>query len=117
MGLVIINIVVSACVIAFAAWLSRQFPGTAGFIVAFPLATMLVLPLAYLQHGDGGNTILMAKSIFVAVPITLTFFVPFLLSDRLGLTFWQAYALGCMALVLGYFIHRVAVRIFWLSGT
>lgn len=117
MGLVILNVVVSACVIAFAAWLSRQFPGTAGFIVALPLATMLVLPLAYLQHGDGGSTILMAKSIFVAVPITLAFFIPFLLSDRLGLTFWQAYALGCLALVLGYFVHRVVVRIFWLSGT
>ena len=116
-GLVVINIVVSACVIAFAAWLSRQFPGTAGFIVALPLATMLVLPLAYFQHGDGGNTILMAKSIFVAVPITLAFFIPFLLSGRFGLTFWQAYAYGCLALVLGYFIHRVVVRAFWVSGT
>jgi hypothetical protein len=78
---------------------------------------MLVLPLAYLQHGDGENTILMARSIFVAVPITLVFFIPFLLSGRLGLTFWQAYAFGCLALVLGYFVHRAVVRIFWLSGT
>jgi hypothetical protein len=116
-GLVILNIVVSACIIAFAAWLSRQFPGTAGFIIALPLATMLVLPLAYIQHGDGENTVLMARSIFVAVPITLAFFIPFLLSGRLGLTFWQAYAFGCVALVLGYFIHRAVIRIFWLSGT
>lgn len=117
MGFVILNIIVSACVIAFAAWLSRQFPGIAGFIVALPLATMLVLPLAYIQHGGSGNTILMAKSIFIAVPITLAFFVPFLLSGRLGLTFWQAYALGCVALVLGYFVHRVVIRIFWISST
>jgi hypothetical protein len=107
---------VSACVIAFAALLSRQFPGTAGFIVALPLATMLVLPLSHLQHGDGENTILMAKSIFVAVPITLAFFIPFLLSGRLRFTFWQAYAFGCLALVLGYFAHRAVVHIFWLSG-
>jgi len=65
-GLVILDVVVSECVVAFAAWLSRQFPGTAGFIVAHPLATMLVLPMAYLRHGDDGSTILMAKSILVA---------------------------------------------------
>lgn len=117
MGLVVLNLIVSACVIAFAAWLSRQYPGTAGFIVALPLATMLVLPLAYIQHGDGENTILMAKSIFVAVPITLAFFIPFLLSGRFGLSFWQAYSLGCLALVAGYFVHRVVVRAFWLSGS
>lgn len=117
MGLVILNIVVSAGVISFAAWLSRQFPGTAGFIVALPLATMLVLPLSQLQHGDSENTIFMAKSIFIAVPVTMAFFIPFLLSGRLGLTFWQAYAFGCVALVLGYFIHRAVIRVFWLSGT
>ena len=78
---------------------------------------MLVLPLAHFQHGDGENTFLMAKSIFVAVPITLAFFVPFLLSGRLGLTFWQAYAFGCLALVLGYFVHRAVFRFFQLSGT
>lgn len=117
MVFVILNILVSACVIAFAAWLSRQFPEIAGFIVALPLATMLVLPLSQLQHGGGENTILMAKSIFVAVPITLAFFIPFLLSGRFGLSFWQAYAFGCVALVLGYFVHGAVVRMFWHSGT
>ena len=112
----IFNILVSACVIGFAAWLYGRFPGIAGFIVALPLATMLVLPLSQLQHGDSENTITLAKSIFVALPITLTFFLPFLVSDRLGLSFWQAYALGCLALLFGYFVHR-AVRIFWLTGT
>ena len=116
MGLMVLNVVVSASVIAFAAWLSRQFPATAGFLVALPLATMLVLPLSQLQHGNSENTILMAKSIFIAVPVTMAFFIPFLLSGRLGLTFWQAYAFGCLALVLGYFIHRGIVRLIWLPG-
>jgi hypothetical protein len=117
MGIVILNIIVSACVIGFASWLSGRFPGTAGFIVALPLATMLVLPLSQLQHGEGESTILVAKSIFLALPVTLTFFIPFLLSGRLKLSFWQAYALGCLALVLGYFVHRIAIRVFWLPST
>ena len=117
MGIVIVNIIVSACVIGFAAWLSGRFPDTAGFIVALPLATMLVLPLSQLQHGDGENTILLAKSIFAAVPIALVFFVPLLLSGKMGLSFWQAYALGCLALILGYFAHRAIISTFWLSST
>jgi len=42
----VLNTLVSALVIGVAAWMSRRYPGTAGFIVALPLATMLVLPLA-----------------------------------------------------------------------
>ena len=53
---------------------------------------------------------LLAKSIFIAIPISMTFFLPFLLSDRLSLSFWQAYALGCLALPVGYFVHRVVAR-------
>jgi len=116
-GIVILNIIISACVIAFAAWLSGRLPGIAGFIVALPLATMLLLPMSQLQHGESENTILLAKSIFAAVPITLVFFVPFLLSGRLGLSFWQAYGLGCLALILGYSVHRAIIHFFWLPTT
>ena len=52
----------------------------------------------------------LAQSIFVAIPISLTFFLPFLLSGRLGLSFWQAYGLGCLALPVGYFVHRAVAR-------
>ena len=118
MSIAIFNIIVSASVIAFVSWLSGRFPGTAGFIIALPIATMLVLPLSHLQHGgECENTILLAKSIFVAVPVTLAFFVPFLLSGKLGLSFWHAYAFGCLALVLGFFAHRAIIGAAWLSGS
>jgi hypothetical protein len=105
-----LNVVVSATVIGFASWLSGRFPTSAGFIVALPLATMLVLPMSYLEHGSAESSILMARSIFVAIPVSLAFFLPFLLAGRLGLTFWQAYALGCTALPLGFFLHRALMR-------
>lgn len=104
------NLVISALVISFASWLSGRFPAVAGFVVALPLATMLVLPLSYQEHGSSDSTLLFAKSIFVAIPISLTFFVPFLLSNRLGLSFWQAYALGCAALPIGFFVHRFVTK-------
>ena len=105
------NVLVSAAVISFASWLSSRLPSTAGFIVALPLATMLVLPLSFREHGSAETSILLAKSIFVAIPISLGFFLPFLLSHRFSLSFWQAYVFGCLALPVGFFIHRAATRI------
>ena len=101
-----INFLVSALVISFASWLSGRLPATAGFVVALPLATMLVLPLAYLEHGDTQSSMILARSIFIAIPVSLCFFLPFLFAERLGLSFWQAYGLGCLALPVGFVLHR-----------
>ena len=106
--LIILNTLVSALVIGVAAWLSRRYPSGAGFLVALPLATMLVLPMAYLQHRDLATVFQLARGILVALPITLLFFVPFLVRDRLS--FWGAYALGCALLPIGYFAHRAIMR-------
>lgn len=105
-----LNVVVSAVVISFASWLSGRLPAAAGFIVALPLATMLVLPLSYREHASPEASILLAQSIFLAIPISLGFFLPFLVSGRLGLSFWQAYGLGCLALPVGFFVHRAVTR-------
>jgi len=106
--LIVLNTLVSAVVIGVAAWLSRRYPVTAGFVIALPLATLLVLPLAYLQHRDADSAFQMARSILVALPITLLFFIPFLMRERFS--FWGAYALGCALLPVGYFVHRGIMR-------
>ena len=107
------NLVVSALVISTAAWLSRRSPTLAGFIVAMPLASLLVLPLSYREHGDLQASMVLAKSIFVAIPVSLTFFLPFLFAGRLGLSFWQAYGLGVLALPVGFVVHRLVTRAFF----
>jgi hypothetical protein len=107
--LIVLNTLVSAIIIGVAAWLSRRYPVAAGFLIALPLATMLALPLAYLQHRDAGSAFQMARSILAALPITLLFFVPFLMRERFS--FWGAYALGCALLPVGYFVHRAIMRV------
>ena len=107
----LLNVLVSSVVISLAAWLSHRFPVSAGFLVALPLASMLVLPLSYFEHGSQQSTIELARSIFIAIPVSLAFFIPFLLSGWLNLSFWQAYALGCTVLPLGFLVHRVVARL------
>ena len=79
----------------------------AGFIIALPLISLIAVLLSYLEFKDTTSSIKFARSIFYAVPITLLFFVPFLLADRFKLTFWSSYIMGLVLLVIGYFIHRL----------
>lgn len=109
--LFVLNVLITACVVSFVSWLSGRSPTLAGFIVALPLATLIVLPLSYREHADAAASIELARSIFVAIPVSLMFFLPFLFSERLGLSFWQAYAIGCAALPVGFFVHRMVTRV------
>lgn len=110
----LLNILLSAGIITGAAWLAKRNPSLAGFIIALPLATLITLPLAHFQSSDPVNSVAFAKSIFVAVPISLLFFVPFLLSDKLKLDFWVCYGVGLVLLAAGYFVHRYVTN--WLSA-
>lgn len=102
----------AAAIIAFTSWLAGKRPDLAGFIVALPLTTLLALLFSYSEYKDSSASVTFAKSIFVGVPISLLFFVPFLLADKLQLAFWQCYLLGIILLVLGYIIHRQIIE--WL---
>ena len=96
----------SALIIAFASWLSGKKPELAGFIVALPTVTLLALAFSHLEYKDTENAVVFAKSIFAAIPLTLLFFVPFLLADKIPFGFWGLYATGLSLLVVGYFAHR-----------
>ena len=105
------NMLLAASVVSITSWLSRRFPIVAGFVVALPLNSLLVLPLSYVQNGDAGNTMVLAKSIFSAVPVTMAFFLPFLFAGKLGLSFWQAYGLACVTICVGFFAHRAVAQL------
>ena len=107
---IILNAIFSATVISFVAWLSGQAPRLAGFIIALPLTNLLVLPLSYFQHGSAEISVDLAKSIYIAVPVSLVFFLPFLLSRTCKMTFWHAYGFGFLFLFLGYHAHRMFLK-------
>jgi len=108
--LIILNIAISSVVISLCAWLAEKRPDLAGFIVSLPLSTLLVLALGQLQGGDPTKGVALAKSIFIAVPSTLLFFVPFLFSEKLKIPFWVCYSSGMALLVVAFFIHRFVFK-------
>ena len=71
-------------IIALASWLSGKKPELAGFIIALPLTSIIVLAFSYAEHKNIETSITFAKSIAIGVPISYLFFIPFFLNKQLA---------------------------------
>ncbi len=109
MSLALAKIFITAVVISFCSWLSGKRPEIAGFIVALPIATLIVLAFSYVEWENPATTIRFAKSILVGIPFSLLFFIPFLLAEKFNISFWECYGLGLLLLIVGFFVHRAAI--------
>ena len=105
------KILIAGILISFSAWLADRKPILAGFVVALPLTTILALSLNYLEFGDLEKSRKFALAIAVAVPLSLTFFVPFLLAKKLQWPFWSLMASGLVFLTLSFFVHQWLFRL------
>ena len=106
MPIFILKLLTSATLISFVSTLASKRPILAGYLTALPLTSMLALSFMYLETKDNVGATLYAKSIFVAVPLSLLFFVPFLLQAKTALPFLANFVLGIGLLWLGYFLHQ-----------
>ncbi len=111
MWLAIGKTIVAAVLISFVSWLSGKKTGLAGFLTALPLTTLLALAFSHMEWGDAKQSVEYAKSVFVAIPVSLLFFVPFLLAQKFNLSFWACYSSGIVLLGVGYFVHKFVTKI------
>lgn len=102
--------IVAAIIISFVSWLSGKKTGLAGFLTALPLTTLLALAFSHMEWGNAEQSVEYAKSVFVAIPVTLLFFLPFLLAQKFNLGFWSCYISGIGLLGVGYFIHGFVTK-------
>ncbi len=110
MAFVIGKTVFAAVIISFVSWLSGKKTGIAGFLTALPLTTLLALAFSHVEFADTKQSVDYAKSIFVAIPVSLLFFVPFLLAEKFNLGFWSCYLSGIFLLWVGYYLHSFIIK-------
>ena len=106
----IVKALASGAIIAFAGWLAGKRPVLAGFIIALPLMSMLAILFSYLEYKDMGKINQFALSILVAVPLSLFFFVPFLLNKWLKLNFTATYSLAIGCVLAAYALHSLIFK-------
>ena len=104
------KIVISGILIAYTSWLAGRKPFLAGFIVALPLTSMLSILFSYLEYRNLEKMNQFAVSVLVAVPLSLAFFIPFLLNKWLKMNFILTYASAVGCLVVAYFIHHAVFK-------
>lgn len=102
----IAKVIISAIVISFVSWLSGKKTSLAGFLTALPLTTLLALVFSQVEFKNPEQTVEYAKSIFFAIPVSTSFFLPFVFASKFQLSFWACYLLGVLFLITGYFIHQ-----------
>ncbi|MBN22975.1 MAG: hypothetical protein CL678_16945 [Bdellovibrionaceae bacterium] len=106
----VIKVIASALLIALVSHLSHKKTALAGFLTALPITSLLALGFSQIQWSDSQQSVEYAKSIFAAIPLSLLFFLPFLLAQKLNLSFWTCYGLGIGALGVGYWIHQIVLK-------
>lgn len=106
----LLKVLISAILIAFVSWLAGRQTILAGFMIALPVVSMLAILFSYIEYRDMEKINQFAVSILVAVPLSLTFFIPFLLNKWLKMSFLPTYFLGIAFLTLTYFIHQLVFK-------
>ncbi len=101
---------ISAAIIAFAAWLAGRKPILAGFVIALPIMSMLAILFSYLEYRDMQKLNQFATSIVVAVPLSLAFFIPFLLNRWLKWGFLPTYLSAISCVALAYLLHHLFLK-------
>jgi hypothetical protein len=103
--MMMLKFIISGFLIAFASWLSGRKPILAGFIISLPLMSMLAILFSYLEYRDMSRVNEFAASIIVAVPLSLLFFVPFLLNRWFKMNFLMTFGTGLLLVIGAFLIH------------
>ena len=106
----VLKIVLSSVILVTASWLAGKNPVLAGFIIALPLMSMLSILFSYFQYRDMEKINEFANSILLAVPLSLTFFIPFVLNKWLKMGFTLTFSLAIACLAAAYFFHNLIFK-------
>lgn len=112
MLIAILKVLAAAILVSFVSWLSGRKTTLAGFLTALPLTTLLALAFSHAEYGNTAQSIKYAKSIFTAIPISLLFFIPFLVAQKFNWGFTTCYLFGISLLATGYFAHSYLSKLF-----
>jgi hypothetical protein len=99
-GLFVVKLVVSALVIALASEIAKRDSFWGALLVALPLTSILAISWLYAETRDNTLVTRFARDIFLLVPGSLLFFLPFLLETKTRLGFLPNLISGLVLLVL-----------------
>ena len=79
--------IISAAVIVAVAEVAGRYPRLGALLLSLPLVSMLAFIMLWTKEGEVAPIAQLARETLVFVPLGLIFFIPFALSNRIGLSF------------------------------
>ena len=110
----ILKTVFAGLIIAFASWLAGRNPFAAGMIVALPLLSIMSILFSYAEYRDMEKINQFAVSILISVPLSLTFFIPFIANRWLKMNFGLTFLFAFVSLALAYSFQILFLKP-WIS--
>lgn len=99
-ALFVVKVMVSALVIAAATEVAKRYPFWGAVIIALPLTSILAMSWLYAETRDNALLTQFAKDVFVIVPVSLVFFLPFWLEKKTQFGFIVNLLLGLVLLAV-----------------
>lgn len=108
-ALFLAKVLVSAAIIGVATEVAKRYPFWGAVIVALPLTSILAMSWLYLDTRNNELLAQFARDILVLLPVSLLFFLPFLIEKRTGAGFMVNMIVGLALLALGVWLLRRTV--------
>lgn len=103
----IVKVVVAALIIGLAAEVAKRNVFWGAILIALPLTSILAMSWLYADTRDNALLTQFARDIFMIVPVSLVFFVPFLLETRTHFGFVPNMGMGLVLLAVSvWLLHR-----------
>ncbi|OGI50552.1 MAG: hypothetical protein A3E57_02005 [Candidatus Muproteobacteria bacterium RIFCSPHIGHO2_12_FULL_60_33] len=100
------KVLISAVIIGVATEVAKRYPFWGAVIIALPLTSILAMGWLYAETSDNVLVTKFARDIFLVVPVSLVFFVPFLLETRTRLGFVSNMLIGLALLAVSVWLLR-----------
>ncbi|GAB5444673.1 MAG: hypothetical protein Fues2KO_50220 [Fuerstiella sp.] len=86
--------IIAGLVVAGVSELANRTPRLAALLLTLPIVSIVAFIAVWNKEQDMSTLSRLARETLVLVPLGLPFFVPLAFSERLGLSFWSAFASG-----------------------
>lgn len=101
-----VKVLVAAVIIGIAAEVAKRNPFWGAILIALPLTSILAMSWLYADTRDNALLTQFARDIFVIVPVSLVFFVPFLLETKTRFGFVPNMGIGLVLLAVSVWVLR-----------
>ncbi len=101
--------VIAGLVVAGVSQLADRFPRLGALLLTLPVVSIVAFVAVWNKEQDLATVSRLARETLILVPLGLPFFVPLTFSQRLGIGFWESFALGI-------FLASITISLwFWLG--